>query len=118
MKTLHNRRDFLRISGAGALGMMAFSPLACTTAVVDKKSFGVGLQLYTIRDAMDAIEQSKPIGVFGGRRYGKTVFLNQLEAICFQRGYATTFITCSTDSSLSELLGAIIQGLAACTRAG
>ena len=34
---------------------MAFGPLACKTApVVDRKSFGVGLQLYTIRDAMAA----------------------------------------------------------------
>lgn len=55
MKTLQNRRDFLKISGVGALGMIALSPLACAPkAVVDKKSFGVGLQLYTIRDAMAA----------------------------------------------------------------
>lgn len=55
MKTLQNRRKFLRTSAAGALGMMALSPLACSPgAATDKKSFGVGLQLYTIRDAMDA----------------------------------------------------------------
>ena len=55
MKTSQNRRDFLRLSAAGALGMMAFSPLACSTAAgIDRKSYGVGLQLYTIRDAMDA----------------------------------------------------------------
>jgi sugar phosphate isomerase/epimerase len=53
MKNLQNRRDFLRVSAAGTLGFMALSPLACTpTAATDKKSFGVGLQLYTIRDAM------------------------------------------------------------------
>lgn len=49
MKT---RRDFLKVSAAGALGAMALGPMACTTAAVDKKSFGVGLQLYTIRDAI------------------------------------------------------------------
>src|SRR5690606_14727023 len=55
MKTMQNRRDFLRISGAGALGVMALGPLACSQgATVDRKSFGVGLQLYTIRDAMAA----------------------------------------------------------------
>jgi sugar phosphate isomerase/epimerase len=55
MKNLKNRRDFLKISAASAAGMMILSPMACTTsAVVDKKTFGVGLQLYTIRDAMAA----------------------------------------------------------------
>jgi sugar phosphate isomerase/epimerase len=49
MKTLHNRRDFLKISAIGALGMMAMGQYACTR---DRKSYGVGLQLYTIRDAM------------------------------------------------------------------
>jgi len=53
MKATHKRRDFLKISGAGALGMMALGPMGCATAPVDKKSFGVGLQLYSIRDAMD-----------------------------------------------------------------
>jgi sugar phosphate isomerase/epimerase len=54
MKISQNRRDFLKISGAGALGIMALGPMACTTGTaVDKKSFGVGLQLYSIRDAMD-----------------------------------------------------------------
>ncbi|QGY42578.1 TIM barrel protein [Maribellus comscasis] len=53
--TLKNRRDFLKVSAAGTVGLMALSPLACTSgAAADKKSFGVGLQLYTIRDAMAA----------------------------------------------------------------
>ncbi|RIJ49235.1 sugar phosphate isomerase/epimerase [Maribellus luteus] len=52
---MKNRRDFLKISAAGAVGAMVLGPVACTTAVTpDKKSFGVGLQLYTIRDAMAA----------------------------------------------------------------
>lgn len=54
MKTSQNRRDFLRISGAGALGIVALGPMGCASGTnVDKKSFGVGLQLYSIRDAMD-----------------------------------------------------------------
>ena len=53
MKTSQNRRDFLKISAAGALGIVALGPQACTIAVAsDKKSYGVGLQLYSIRDAM------------------------------------------------------------------
>jgi sugar phosphate isomerase/epimerase len=48
---MHNRRDFLKISTVGALGMMAMGQYACTP---DRKSYGVGLQLYTIRDAMAA----------------------------------------------------------------
>ncbi len=54
MKTLQNRRNFLKISGAGALGAMALGSFACAAAAVDKKSYGVGLQLYSIRDAMTA----------------------------------------------------------------
>jgi sugar phosphate isomerase/epimerase len=55
MKTLHNRRDFLKVSAAGAFGMAALGPFACRSVTgTDRKSYGVGLQLYTIRDAMDA----------------------------------------------------------------
>ncbi len=63
MKKPQSRREFLRVSAAGALGAFALSQYACrnaakpaaqaTTAVVDPKSFGIALQLYTIRDAMD-----------------------------------------------------------------
>lgn len=58
MKDFQKRRDFLKISAAGALGVIAFGPMACKPAAkqaaqaVDKKSFGVGLQLYTVRDEM------------------------------------------------------------------
>jgi len=47
MKTSQNRRDFLKISGAGALGIMALGPMGCASGTT-----GVGLQLYSIRDAM------------------------------------------------------------------
>jgi len=59
MKISQSRRDFLRLSAAGALGAFALSQCGCKNpatspaiAPVDLKSFGIGLQLYTIRDAM------------------------------------------------------------------
>ena len=60
MKTKQSRRDFLRLSAAGAFGAIAVSQLGCRNSVKpapvvaapDPKSFGIGLQLYTIRDAM------------------------------------------------------------------
>ncbi|MGQ8337814.1 sugar phosphate isomerase/epimerase family protein [Sunxiuqinia sp. A32] len=52
---MKSRRDFLRVSAAGSLGLLACGNLAsCVTKAVDKKSYGVGIQLYTIRDAMSA----------------------------------------------------------------
>jgi sugar phosphate isomerase/epimerase len=59
MKTKQSRRDFLRISAAGALGAVVVSQIGCKTgnkraAAADPRSFGIGLQLYTIRDAMEA----------------------------------------------------------------
>ena len=62
MKKVQKRRDFLKISTAGALGVVALGAMACKPGAkktvqaepVDLKNFGVGLQLYTIRDAMDA----------------------------------------------------------------
>ena len=57
-----SRRDFLRLSAAGALGIWGLSQINCKpkggttekSATVDPKSFGIGLQLYTVRDAMAA----------------------------------------------------------------
>lgn len=67
MKTNRSRRDFLRLSAAGTLGAIVLSQTSCksgtkpvpeTTAAgpkpADPKSFGLALQLYTIRDAMQA----------------------------------------------------------------
>lgn len=60
MKTKHSRRDFLRVSATGALGAIILS--SCSNKIVgksvsvpvvtDPKSFGICLQLYTIREAM------------------------------------------------------------------
>ncbi|MDX9724880.1 MAG: sugar phosphate isomerase/epimerase [Bacteroidales bacterium] len=62
MKKSQSRRDFLRLSAAGALGAIVISQPGCRNASkpsqqaaqepADPKSFGIGLQLYTIRDAM------------------------------------------------------------------
>lgn len=52
MKTTQNRRGFIKTSAAGALGVMALGSMGC--AAVAKKNEGIGLQLYSIRDAMDA----------------------------------------------------------------
>ena len=60
MKTKQSRRDFLRMSVAGALGAMAVTQVSCKTgnrpapSAADAVSTGIGLQLYTIRDAMAA----------------------------------------------------------------
>lgn len=54
MKTSQNRREFLRNSAVATLGIMALAPYACKKGSVDRKSFGVGLQLYTIRDVIAA----------------------------------------------------------------
>lgn len=55
MKASQNRREFLKISAASALGITVLSPFGCSSgATTDRKSFDVGLQLYTIRDAMAA----------------------------------------------------------------
>ena len=54
MSTLTNRREFFKISAVGALGLTVLGPLGCAPKVVDRKTFGVGIQLYTVRDAMAA----------------------------------------------------------------
>ena len=48
---MKNRRDFLKITAAGAIGTMALGSLGACSG---KPGQGVGLQLYTIRDAMAA----------------------------------------------------------------
>jgi sugar phosphate isomerase/epimerase len=52
---MQNRREFLKISAAGSVSMMLFGATGCSSgAATDRKSYGVGIQLYTIRDAMSA----------------------------------------------------------------
>ena len=60
MKTAHSRRDFLRVTASGALGAFALSQISGQSSSPvfsamhnDLKRFGVGLQLYTIREAME-----------------------------------------------------------------
>lgn len=65
---MQKRRDFLKISAVGSVGMMLLGAAGCNTpAAVDRKSFGVGLQLYTIRDAMaaDALGTLKKVSEIG-----------------------------------------------------
>lgn len=60
MKSKQSRREFLRVSATGALGAIIISKSGWKTSgetsshltVTDPRSFGIGLQLYTIRDAM------------------------------------------------------------------
>jgi len=52
---MQNRRQFLKISAAGSVGMMLLGAAGAMDGnVKERKSFGVGIQLYTIRDAMTA----------------------------------------------------------------
>ena len=52
---MQNRRSFLKLSAAGSLGMLLINPVTGMPLVGnDRKSFCVGLQLYSIRDAMAA----------------------------------------------------------------
>jgi hypothetical protein len=60
MKTKQSRREFLRLSATGAIGAIVLSSCSNKTigksvsrqVTADPKTFGIGLQLYTIRDAM------------------------------------------------------------------
>ncbi|MBW8332561.1 MAG: sugar phosphate isomerase/epimerase [Prolixibacteraceae bacterium] len=67
MGTFNNRREFLKISAAGAIGLAVLGPIGCKPAAVDRKSFGVGIQLYTLRDAMtaDALGSLKKLSDLG-----------------------------------------------------
>lgn len=60
MKTIRSRRDFLRLSATGIIGAIVISGNDLRAMSVadgqqttdDLRKFGIGLQLYTIRDAM------------------------------------------------------------------
>ena len=52
---MQNRREFLKMSATGSVAMMLLGSAGCASgAGKDRKSFGVGIQLYSIRDAMTA----------------------------------------------------------------
>ncbi len=52
---MQNRRNFLKISAAGSAGLILLGAMDSKAGIADdRKKFGVGLQLYTIRDAMAA----------------------------------------------------------------
>lgn len=51
MKAKQSRRDFLKLSATGTLGAVVLSHYSCSSV---PKIPGIGLQLYTIRDAMAA----------------------------------------------------------------
>jgi sugar phosphate isomerase/epimerase len=61
MKKTHSRREFLKVTSAGALGALVLSSYTNKTGVnpvpvtakADPRTFGLGLQLYSIRDAME-----------------------------------------------------------------
>ena len=79
MKEKRSRRDFLRISAAGAVGAVVLSKYSfgstpsgrtsdfSAAAGVDPKTFGIGIQLYTIRDEMakDVPGSLKKVSDFG-----------------------------------------------------
>ena len=60
MKTTRSRRDFIKLTAAGAMGAVVLSQYGCKSgtskagkvAAGDTLASGIGLQLYTIRDAM------------------------------------------------------------------
>ncbi|NJK93704.1 MAG: twin-arginine translocation signal domain-containing protein [Bacteroidales bacterium] len=54
MMNTQSRRNFLKISAAGAIGLTALGSFTLKPDASSRKKFGVGLQLYTIRDAMTA----------------------------------------------------------------
>jgi sugar phosphate isomerase/epimerase len=64
---MQNRRKFLQVSAAGSVGLMLLGSTGCKPAVVDRKTFGVGIQMYTLRDAMaaDAVGSLKKLSDLG-----------------------------------------------------
>ncbi len=56
MTTNQSRRDFFKLSATSAIGLMLFgAAAACKSKLpIDRKSIGVGLQLYSVRDAIQA----------------------------------------------------------------
>ncbi len=52
---MKNRRNFLKVSAAGSMGLLFSNPLSTLAEQFnERKKYGVGLQLYSIRDAITA----------------------------------------------------------------
>ena len=71
MKPKQTRRDFIRLTATGAMGALILSQHSCKKAIP-----GIGIQLYTIRDAMAAdvagsLKKVADIGRSEERRGGK-----------------------------------------------
>lgn len=55
MSSSQDRRAFLKKSAISTLGIMALGSLSCSSDIpTDRKCFGIGVQLYSIRDALTA----------------------------------------------------------------
>jgi sugar phosphate isomerase/epimerase len=67
MKNQNSRREFLKKSGSGALGILAFSQLSAASVISARENYKIGLQLYTIRDAMskDSMGSLKKVADLG-----------------------------------------------------
>jgi sugar phosphate isomerase/epimerase len=67
MKNQNSRREFLKKSGSGALGILAFSQLTAASVISARENYKIGLQLYTIRDAMskDSMGSLKKVADLG-----------------------------------------------------
>jgi sugar phosphate isomerase/epimerase len=52
MKSNQNRRNFLRQATLGSAGLLIVSRSGFSMLIPDLKQYGIGLQLYTVRDAM------------------------------------------------------------------
>lgn len=64
---MKDRREFLKISALGAAGVVALGAYSCKPGAKQTAAMGVGLQLYSIRDAMtaDALGSLKRVADMG-----------------------------------------------------
>jgi len=67
MENLNSRRNFLKLSATTALGALVLSDFSLSAANAAPKSMGIGVQLYTIRDAMakDVVGSLKKVADLG-----------------------------------------------------
>ena len=67
MENLNSRRNFLKLSATTALGALVLSDFSLSAANAAPKNTGIGVQLYTIRDAMakDVVGSLKKVADLG-----------------------------------------------------